>query len=815
MPPTIRKLRLPAGALVLALASAACADRSGNPVATDPTVRPPSLVAALECHVVVNPAKVTCGEAANVPAAVRALIVSGQNVNMRTRMTSVTTVADTFAFDMSVENLITQPWATTDGTTASATGVRLFIHAGPTTTSGSGTVTLANPDGTGTFTASGQPYIQYAGSLLGSNGILTTNEISSNKRWKFHKPSTVVTFSFTVYVSTDVPLENGWVDVTPANPMVMVGATKTLTATGRTATGAVISPHTVNWSSANTGIATVNSSGVVTGVSAGSVTITATSTDGLRTGSTVVRVCPNLGLAVGGVAVLTMPGDASFCLAGGSAGAEYTLVPVNMGATVSMSVTATGIVPVTGAPTPNLVPLGEAAAGLPTSELSQLVAAENFEQALREREVALLTPLIATIQGARRSRSPVPGARRSITPGTPTVGDLMSLNVEATGACTSPSMRTGRVEVVGTHVIIMADTTNPAGGFNTAGYQAIANRFDSLVAPTLYANFGAPEDVDVNGRVIAFFTTAVNARTPSGSAPVTSGYTLRRDLFPTSSCGGSNEGEMIYMAAADPSGTINGNARSTANVDSVATRVMAHEMEHLINASRRLYVNFASVFEDVWMDEGLAEAGQELVYYAASGNAPLQNIDFPTVNASSAQRAAFLSYAEPNYATFRNWLQTPEVTANAAVWAWLRYSADRKGGTQATFWYDLVNSTTTGFANYTAAIGTAQDPWIRDFFMSIYTDDALTGLAADYTAPSWNYRSLYNALDYNGDHLADGYQLAVRNPSNGVATTFSLASNAASYLRMGVASSNVAEVTLQAGGAAPASTILVTVVRRK
>jgi hypothetical protein len=813
MPPTLRKHRLSAGALLLALASAACSDQANTPVAPDPAVPPPALAAVMECHADVRAGVVVCGDAANLSEGARGLIVGGQPNNIRLTSSSTTFTADTFAFNMTVQNLIAQPMATTDGTTASASGVRAFFHAGPTTTSGSGTVTVANADGTGTFTGSAQPYHQYSGTMLGSDGILSQNEVSSLKRWKFHMPSTVLTFSFTAYVSTDVPLENGWVDVAPVNPMVMVGATRALTATGRSGTGAVISGHTVNWSSGNTGVATVNSSGVVTGVAPGVATITATSTDGLRTGSTTVRVCPDLGLAVGGVAVLTMPADAAFCLGGGASGAEYTVVPVNVGGSFSLTVTATGIVPVTGAPRPTL--LGGGAQALPTTRVSALDAARAYELRLREREAVHLTPLISATSQAFRARRAGPGARRAITPGVPTVGALMPLNVESTGSCTASSVRTGRVEVVGSSVIVMSDTSNPAGGITTAGYQAIANRFDSLVWPTLTSSFGAPEDIDGNGRVIVFYTTEVNARTPTGQPPVTHGYTLRRDLFFSSSCSTSNEGEMIYMAAADPAGTINGNARSAASVDSFATRTMAREMEYLINSSRRLYVNYAPEFEIAWFDNALAQVAQELVFYAASGKQPRQNLGFADVTSDSVSRAAFLAYAEPNYAILRGWLRTPEIGAADAAWAWLRYSADRKGGTESAFWYALVNSTTTGFLNYEDAIGTPRDPWIRDFFMSLYADDAMSGVPAAYTVPSWSFRSLYDALDYDGDRLADGYPLAARNPANGVPSTFPLSSNGASYVRLGVAASGVAEVNLQNGSAAPSSTLLVTVVRRK
>jgi hypothetical protein len=86
---------------------------------------------------------------------------------------------------------------TPDGTTV--TGIKVFFHSGPTVTSGDGTVSVANADGTGTFTASEpQPYFEYS-------TILQENEVSVAKTWLWSVPSSVETFEFSVYVSTDIP----------------------------------------------------------------------------------------------------------------------------------------------------------------------------------------------------------------------------------------------------------------------------------------------------------------------------------------------------------------------------------------------------------------------------------------------------------------------------------------------------------------------------------------------------------------------------------------------------------------------------------
>lgn len=74
----------------------------------------------------------------------------------------------------------------------------------------------------------------------------------------------------------------------PASANLQVGATQQLSASARDASGNAISGKTFTWSSSNTAIATVSSSGLVTAVAAGTVTIKAT-VDG-RSGTSTITV---------------------------------------------------------------------------------------------------------------------------------------------------------------------------------------------------------------------------------------------------------------------------------------------------------------------------------------------------------------------------------------------------------------------------------------------------------------------------------------------------------------------------------------------
>jgi uncharacterized protein YjdB len=83
------------------------------------------------------------------------------------------------------------------------------------------------------------------------------------------------------------------VTVAPTSASVVAGATTTLQATVKDQNGNVMTGQTVTWSTNNSAAATVNSSGVVTGVAAGSATITATSSGKTGTSSiTVTAISP-------------------------------------------------------------------------------------------------------------------------------------------------------------------------------------------------------------------------------------------------------------------------------------------------------------------------------------------------------------------------------------------------------------------------------------------------------------------------------------------------------------------------------------------
>ena len=119
-------------------------------------------------------------------------------------------------------------------------------------------------------------------------GMATTSQPSISA-------SAALTDSAVVVVSA-VPVAA--VVVSPPAASVLVGQTVQLSATPQDSTGAPLAGRAVSWATSNGGAATVNGSGLVMGVTAGSATITATSEG--KSGTTAITVTV---MAVASVAV--------------------------------------------------------------------------------------------------------------------------------------------------------------------------------------------------------------------------------------------------------------------------------------------------------------------------------------------------------------------------------------------------------------------------------------------------------------------------------------------------------------------------------
>ncbi|HEX7117769.1 MAG TPA: hypothetical protein VF212_03230 [Longimicrobiales bacterium] len=475
------------------------------------------------------------------------------------------------------------------------------------------------------------------------------------------------------------------------------------------------------------------------------------------------------------------PGDAyalageharSILLTGGAEGAEYLIVPffATSDTTSELDVEIVGDGAAAAAPSLARAPErigetvrafgafgarhgfgpGDAVAGADRAHARLRARMHAEADALMRRGFSRVPDRAALLAARRGARSFAPAA----------VGDLIELNAQADFACESPRYRTGRVMAISDHAIVVADTLNPENGFTTAHYEGFADDFDALVHPAVSEVFGEPTDIDGNGKVIIFFTSVVNELTPPGSEGIVLGFFFARDLFPRvgnaqfEGCAGSNEAEVFYMVVPDPE---RASVDPIFAVDEIAFRTMGtigHEYQHLINASRRMYVNGAGSFEESWLDEALSHVAEELLFYEASGMGPGQDIDLAALESSSQRVEAANQYLVPNLVRYGLFLEDAERTSifqydlegRGASWSFLRYAADRSGMADGEFFHALANATTAGTANLGAVAGENVLDLARDWAVSVYADDFVAGLDARYQQPSWDHRSILPEL---------------------------------------------------------------------
>jgi hypothetical protein len=515
-------------------------------------------------------------------------------------------------------------------------------------------------------------------------------------------------------------------------------------------------------------------------------------------------------------------GSRTVTLAPGSTAAEYMVVVANtlMNGTSSAAFTiqGSGLAPVTTRLSATELPgaLDAAAAAAQAGDGLPDIAGEARR---RMRERAVLAPMIGDAQRWFATR-PVPSgtaapaaASRQAIPADARVGDVVRVNVNGDSVCSAPTYHGARIVAMGTRAMILEDTLNPRNGFTATDYARFAAKFDTLVFPLDSAAFGAPTDIDHNGHVAIIFTRAVNEMTPPGSGSYVGGFAFSRDLFPvvatarTRACAGSNEGEFFYLLAPDPSGSINGNPRTTVFVDSVTIPVIAHEFQHLINFGRRLYVNDASAFEEQWLDEALAHMAEELLFYRESGLTARANIDLAALRTSTRTLYGFNRDMNGNQGRYRSYLFAPSrnspfgvddgLATRGSAWSLLRYLTDHAASSDGDLLFRLVNSQLTGVSNLVAVFGAGVSVQARDWNVSNAADDLTT--TAAWLQPSWNWHSIYPAIGSSGQ-----YPLAYQPMASGVAYSGTVLGGGAAYYKVAVAANGSATLTFtETAGVSP------------
>lgn len=285
---------------ILGLAALACDGPVDVPLGPDPGPDPApgprgDVSLAMTCTADLASEKMSCEGGDTKPEGISGTYVTFGGQGEFVQLTSSGTTFDgvsLFETNVTLQNLIPQPMGTSDANscTGGASAVFIFFHSGP-----SNGVVVANPDGTGTFTDSNQPFFQYDPPIHFTsetgNWCLDPNETSSAKNWEFDTsgmPEGVTTFTFSVFVDSEVPYPDGFVDVTPDPAGIETNGTRQLTATVRDVVGREVTGRTITWSESDASLATVDNTGLVSAGSTNRGTNVFAASDGAESTDTVL-----------------------------------------------------------------------------------------------------------------------------------------------------------------------------------------------------------------------------------------------------------------------------------------------------------------------------------------------------------------------------------------------------------------------------------------------------------------------------------------------------------------------------------------------
>jgi hypothetical protein len=672
---------------------------------------------------------------------------------------------------------------------------------------------------------------------VGIVAILTANACSgSDTAPSQAAPTQIVVVSGNGQVGLiGTPLSVPLVAKVTSGALLVSGATVTFAVTGGAASVSPASATTDDSGQAKTTL--------TLGSAAGNITVTATvagsvlSTSFIETAATssLTQACLS-GSAISPAVGAVVPGvsGTGVCLSGGATGAEYALVAFhgNADPTASVALNVQSHGGVTGIASASFAPVLDQATAVTYARYHIDDVQRRFETSLRANARRELSPRMASARAIVRGRPSF-----TSIPASPAIGTLFTLNANGNvgQSCSNAINITARVAAVSNLAIVVTDTGNPAGGFTDAEYASFAATFDSVISPLDIATFGQPTDVDKNGKTIIFFTKEVNKLTPRGAGGVIGGFFHERDLFPVvgtsdlQGCATSNFAEMYYSLVPDPT-AIYGDARRKTDVQELTPGTLIHEFQHLINAGRRLYVNDADAFEEVWLNEGLSHIAEELLYYHVARQPTRQNLGISNIAADSVSANIWNMFQGDNSGRFQVFLSKPAATSvyaqndsletRGATWNLLRYLADHRGSSDGDAWQQLDNSKTTGQQNLANVFASDQKVStllleIRDWATSIFADDVPGMTDPKYSDLSWNMRNIYpHLVNSNGTALAR-YPLAVTPLSDAQPVNTSVLAGGAAYLRFFVPAGASASIDWSSAGLPVSPLVQFTVVRSK
>jgi len=473
---------------------------------------------------------------------------------------------------------------------------------------------------------------------------------------------------------------------------------------------------------------------------------------------------------------LVLQDPAGFCLQFAQAtGTENYLIGVQSTSEVVTSLTPIQVTAVAaGAPTPPLLAETRAPGGRAslrdTRAAARLGAHRRAELALRRWERRRFSSLPRGPRPGRPAlRAGALAVGAAVAPGDTVVVRVPDLRAE--DACAQFVTDTTVVRAVATHALWLEDIHNAPGGYGASDFDLLSQAFDSPIYPTDVAYFGEPTDLDGNGRVVVVVTHTVN-QFASGPGSGILGFVFSGDLFPRDLCPESNEGEIFYSIAPDPTGADPFGPFDRTEALGLIRATLAHEFAHTIQFGRRLAAGFPP--PAIWLAEGQATLAEEVTGHAFEGRAPGANYGF-AVAFNQDDPASLDWYSEfftdlAGYFGYNfspapakvagapeqcSWLDTPPdngpcVNASRMVylsWSILRWLSDRYGpgftGGEQGLQRALLETPAVGYAGVEAVVGVPMRSVLARWSAALYTDDRVAGLDPSLGFTSWNLYDIF------------------------------------------------------------------------
>jgi Bacterial Ig-like domain (group 2) len=568
------------------------------------------------------------------------------------------------------------------------------------------------------------------------------------------------------------------VNISVVTTTMVAGATQQLSAKLYDKNGRLVTSTSVSWSVLPQTVATISSTGLLTAVAPGSATVTASA--GSITSTVEVIVTPDLcttpvSLAVGEVKVVT-GGAAVSCitLAATTGTSDFLIVgantrPVQDDLLQYTLATAAAGTSALVAPVASALNAPEVQAQLDPRLLVQAQEAarvDGLHERLRSFERARLTDVV---RQSARQRADVTLSRTApsfaVAAAIAAVGDTVTIRVpnlaEGKDICRDFITVKGVVRAQSTRAVIVEDIASPSGGFTTTDYNQIASEFDTVIFPADTSWFGAPTDINNDGRITILYTPEVNKLTPSGSSGFTAGFFFGSDLikkseYPnTNDCRNqTNEQEIFYLLSPDPTGRFN-NVRTTVTVRQGTRGVIAHEFQHMINQGVRQFNPAVQALETFWLNEALSHLAEEVTGRRLLSFGDFQRLRYSDVNPTPATPDNYNAWFRQNLSRLQRWMVRPDTSAavsaqnriqlapRGASWALLRYTIDHySSGSARAFTKALAAGPQTDVANLMARARGAQfEQIIAGWLIANYADGlGINGLAPRYGYLSWNMR---------------------------------------------------------------------------